>query len=215
MYYITKKDEEVVKSLTFFMKVSKNINKLYDQFEKKYEENPNDIDTAFSFAVYNLLRLDNIDYIVDISYLNTDSIFEAFNRIIKLKEDHWLAWMLKCMFISAFPPTMMERKKIEENVNYLIELQEKSDSAPYFFISYVILADFHYSNNEKEKAIVSIETGIKKVTPGKVLYLADYLSHPLKKLIPKLVRGKENETLKKIKEYCRILFPDDQYFKDN
>jgi hypothetical protein len=217
MFYISKKDNELIKSFTFFLKISKNVNKLHDELEKKYFENPKDLDGVFSFAIFNILRLDRADYMFDIPFLSIDSIVVAFNKVISLRNDYWLAWIFKCMFMNSFPKNLLKKVTVkittEDDIKHLIELQKDADTVPYFIIPYFILADIYYSQNKHQETIDVIEEGLKIVSAGKVDYLSDYLSQPVKKLILSLKCGKEEHVIREIKERARILFPEDDYFQ--
>ncbi|EPR10511.1 hypothetical protein [Ruminiclostridium papyrosolvens] len=217
MRYITKKDEELIKTINLIFNFPVNSEKILNELEKNYKKNTDDPEAAFSFGFYNFLITSRVKNST-IGSERIELIFEAYNDALRIAPDYWLVWMFKAILLLALPEVMRDEDELVRILEKLISDQQMSEKQqPYFIVPYIIYADYNFSCNNPDGALKLIEEARKNVIkkPVGFKYLNDYFSMPFKDFLKRLVRSNERALALMIMELGREFFPDDIAFNQS
>lgn len=209
MRYITKKDEELIKTINLMINMPIDVEKNFKQLKDYYDKSPNDPDAAFSFGFYNFLVTSKI---VDsnISAEKIELIIDAYNHALKVEPGFWLVKMFKCILLLALPEIMQDENELVKTLEDMINSQNTAkEKKPYFIVPYIIYADYKFSRNDPTKALALIEEAEKNAIQESVnfRYLNDYFRKPLKDFSNRLMRSGEDLAATKVKTLNHICFP--------
>ena len=209
MRYITKKDEELIKTINLMINMPIDVEKNFKQLKDYYDKNPNDPDAAFSFGFYNFLVTSKI---VDsnISAEKIELIIDAYNHALKVEPGFWLVKMFKSILLLALPEIMQDENELVKTLEDMINSQNTAkEKKPYFIVPYIIYADYKFSRNDPKKALALIEEAEKNAIQESVnfRYLNDYFRKPLKDFSNRLMRSGEDLAETKVKTLNHICFP--------
>lgn len=209
MRYITKKDEELIKTINLMINMPIDVERNFKQLKDYYDKNPNDPDAAFSFGFYNFLVTSKI---VDsnISSEKIELIIDAYNHALKVEPGFWLVKMFKSILLLALPEIMQDENELVKTLEDMINSQNTvKEKKPYFIVPYIIYADYKFSRNDPKKALALIEEAERNAIQESVnfRYLNDYFRKPLKDFSNRLMRSGEDLAATKVKTLNHICFP--------
>ncbi len=209
MRYITKKDEELIKTINLMTNMPIDNEKIFQQLKNYYIKNPNNSDAAFSFGLYNFLMASKV---VDsnLSVEKIELIINAYRDALKIEPDFWLAKMFKSILLLALPEIMQDDVELVNTLEDMISCQHTSnEKQPYFIVPYIIYADYKFTKNDPSRALDLIAEAEKQVIQHsiKFKYLNDYFRKPLNDFSNRLMRSNEEVAASKIKELSTIYFP--------
>lgn len=208
MRYITKKDEELIKTINLMINMPIDVERNFKQLKDYYDKNPNDPDAAFSFGFYNFLVTSKI---VDsnISAEKIELIIDAYNHALKVEPGFWLVKMFKSILLLALPEIMQDENELVKTLEDMINSQNTvKEKKPYFIVPYIIYADYKFSRNNPTKALALIEEAERNAIQESVnfRYLNDYFRKPLKDFSNRLMRSGEDLAASKVKTLNNICF---------
>lgn len=208
MRYITKKDEELIKTINLMINMPIDVERNFKQLKDYYDKNPNDPDAAFSFGFYNFLVTSKI---VDsnISSEKIELIIDAYNHALKVEPGFWLVKMFKSILLLALPEIMQDENELVKTLEDMINSQNTvKEKKPYFIVPYIIYADYKFSRNNPTKALALIEEAERNAIQESVnfRYLNDYFRKPLKDFSNRLMRSGEDLAASKVKTLNNICF---------
>lgn len=203
MRYISLKDEELLKSINLMVNMPLNREKLLESLKNHYENNKDDIEAIFSYGFYNFLSISKVlDSNIRIDKIKL--ILNSYNQAISLDKSYWMIYMFKGVLLISLPEVMQDDNEFIETIETMIKLQKESDkNYNYFFVPYIMIADYYISKNDLEKAIEYIEEAkkIKEVQKVNFKCLNEYFKKPVNNFINRLKHSHENDIASEMEEF--------------
>lgn len=216
MRYLTKADEELIKTVNLMCNFPARAAKILEGLEANYRKHPGQPEAAFSYGFYNFLVTSKVKDST-IGSENIEFIFDAYNDALKVAPDYWLVLMFKSILLVALPEIMRSESDLIETLEKMIKMQNEAEKKePYFIVPYIIYADYRFSRDDRESALQIILQGEKEVplTMIRFQYLKDYFCLPFKDFLKRLVRSNEYEIAGKVQHLGKIFFPTEEIFRE-
>lgn len=214
MRYITKKDEELIKTINLIFNFPVNEEKILKELKKNYQNNQNDPEAAFSYGFYNFLITSRVKNST-IGSERIELIFEAYNNALQIEPDYWLVWMFKAILLLALPEVMRDEDELVKVLEKMIIDQKKAEEQePYFIVPYIIYADYKFSCNDRDGALQLIHDAESNIIKGPIAfkYLDDYFCMPFKDFLKRLIRSNESAIASMLMELGKCYFPSEEIF---
>lgn len=214
MRYLTKADEELIKTVNLMCNFPARAEKILQGLEANYRKRPDDPEAAFSFGFYNFLITSKVEDST-IGSENIELIFDAYNDALRIAPDYWLVQMFKTILLLALPEIMRDEAELVQTLEEMIANQRAAEvQQPYFIVPYMIYADYKFSRNDREGAMEILRAGDREVVKQAVTfqYLKDYFCMPFKDFLKRLVRSNEHEIALQVQELGKTYFPKEEIF---
>jgi tetratricopeptide (TPR) repeat protein len=204
---ISAKDVETFR-LAAILKQSKGDKEKRDKMKQKlflfYTDNPGSIEAALSYAAYNII-LDKNDSHFDRQEATEDAV-AAFQRVLELEENHWLARYYRLMLRYLLTEYYGGGDPLVEEIKRLIHMQNQVPHEPYFILPYVLIAKVLYDLERQQEALEYIAIA-EKFPVEPVKELPGFLAYFFNEFETRMRVIEENSLAGRVKKLGQGYFP--------
>lgn len=147
---IDRKDCEVFRTVALLSRMPERRENLRETLRMQNERINADIHSKLAYGLFNLLANNSKDVLE--SKINVENALTAFEEILEMQPNYWLAKMYKIRILLMLPSSFRDEEEIIDEISEMIEQQKDGDYYPYYVIPYLLMAGLYWSIGEEDKA---------------------------------------------------------------